>query len=238
MISEVVVTDPSGNERPDVNVDDAEPSVPAEATATVSGAYRDPDGDPVSLSASQGRVIDDGGGRFTWTDPSPAPGSGQLVYITATDSQGLKGQIPFYLQVGPGGPGSGPATKGPAANEAPVLKGLGLTPKAFVAAKGITKPQQQATASRKRHGAKIGFNLSEPATVRFTVNRIRPRSPKLKAPAFSRQVTKAGNAAIRFTARFRKERALPPGRYRLTAEATDSEGLRSKPLRTTFAIVR
>jgi hypothetical protein len=49
---------------------------------------------------------------------------------------------------------------------------------------------------------------------------------------------KAGNATIGFTARFKGGKALPPGKYRLIAEATGSGGLRSKPLSTTFRILR
>jgi hypothetical protein len=80
--------------------------------------------------------------------------------------------------------------------------------------------------------------ISLPATVRFVVNRVRPRKPKRKAVAFSRVVRKAGPAAIRFTGRLKKSRALPPGKYRLTARATDGAGLKSVPRRATFRIVR
>jgi FtsP/CotA-like multicopper oxidase with cupredoxin domain len=237
MISELVVTDANGNERPDVNVDNAELSVDPGATAAVSGTYKDPDGDPVSLSASQGRVVDSGGGRFVWSDPTASPGSSQLVYVTATDSHGLKGQIPFYVQVGgAGAPGRAPAP----GNQPPILARLKLTPRVFAAAKGTTK-LKGATASgkrRRKRGTKIHFNLSEPAIVRFSVQRVRPKRPKSKAPAFSREVRQAGNATIGFSGRFRKAKPLPPGKYRLTAEATDAGGLKSAPLATTFRIVR
>ncbi|HET6998252.1 MAG TPA: multicopper oxidase domain-containing protein [Solirubrobacterales bacterium] len=233
MVSELVVTDPSGNEPPNVNVDDAEPNVNAGATATVTGAYKDPDGDPVSLNASRGHIVDNGDGRFTWTAPTSSSDSSQLVYITATDSRGLKGQIPFYLQVGPAAPEQLPGPK----NQAPILAGLKVTPKVFAAAKGTTK-LRQANASRKKRGTKIHFNLSESASVRFTVKRVRPKNPRVSTPSFSRQVSKAGSATIGFTGRFKKKKALPPGKYQLTAEATDSGGLKSKPLTTTFRIVR
>ncbi len=234
MLSELVITDPSGNERPDVNVDDAEPSVNPGSTATVTGTYRDPDGDPVSLSASVGSVADNGGGKYTWTYPTSSTETSQLVYITGTDSHGLKGQIPFYLQVGP--------------NQAqpPVLKKLKVTPKAFAAAKGITKLKRASTSKKgkkkKKRGAKIRFGLSKPAKVQFTLKRVKPKRPKVKAPKFSRQIKKAGNSAVRFTGRFKKgkkkKKPLPPGKYRLTAQATDSGGLKSKRLTTTFKILR
>ena len=236
MLSELVVTDPSGNEKPNVSVDSAELSVAAGATATVSGGYQDPDGDPVSLSASRGSVVGNGNGRFTWTEPNPTPGGEQIVYITATDSNGLKAQIPFSLQVGPASPGGSP--QAPAArDQAPVLDRLRLTPKVFAAATAAAT-KLQATVSKRRRGARIRFRLSEPAAVRFTVERIRPRKPRLKAQSFSRRVTRAGDVALGFSGRFRKAQALAPGKYRLTAAATDGGGLESTPLATTFTIVR
>jgi FtsP/CotA-like multicopper oxidase with cupredoxin domain len=228
MISELVITDPNGNERPDVNVDNAEPgAVNPGATATVTGTYRDPDGDPVTLSASVGSVTDNGEGKYTWTYPTSFTEANQLVYITGTDSHGLKGQIPFYLQIGP--------------NQAPVLNKLKVTPKVFAAAKAKTKLKRASTSKKKKkkkRGAKIRFNLSEPAKVQFTLKRVRPRKPKVKTPKFSRQVTKVGNSAIRFTGRFKKKSALPPGKYKLTAQATDNGGLQSRRLTTTFKILR
>jgi FtsP/CotA-like multicopper oxidase with cupredoxin domain len=99
MLSElVVVPDSSGKERPDVNVDAAEVHVTAGHTATVTGTYFDPNSEPVTLSSSIGSVHDDGSGTYTWTFPTgPAPS--QIVYVTATDSSGLKAQIPFSLDV-------------------------------------------------------------------------------------------------------------------------------------------
>jgi len=234
MLSELVVTAPDGDERPDVNVDEAEPSVSAGGTATVTGTYKDPDGDPVSLSASLGSVADDGGGRYTWTYPTPASASSGLVYVTATDSHGLKDQIPFYLRVGPAAPGQAPPAQS-SQPQGPVLRDLTVTPRAFAAARAMTK---LAAASKKKLGARIGFSLSEPASVRFAVNRLRPREPKLKAPSFSRQLSRAGKETVGFSARFKKSGALPPGRYRLTAEATDAAGLKSAAVTTTFTIVR
>lgn len=224
MVSEVVVTDPNGNERPYVDVDDAELSVGTGAAATVTGAYKDPDGDPVALSASQGTVVDHGNGRFTWTDPAPAPG-GQLVYVTGTDSNGLRGQIPFYLEAGPAAERPAPVENVPpppaVADRAPVLKGLKLTPRRF----------------KQKRAAKIRLNLSEPATVRFTVKRVRPRKPPARLPAFTRRVAKTGDTTVGFSAHLKRDKFLPPGKYRLTAEATDGGGLKSAPLATTFRIV-
>jgi|GEM_PF-2418362 len=270
MLSELVVTDPSGDERPDVNVDDAEPLVAPGGTASVTGTYRDPDGDPVSLSASVGSVVDDGDGRYTWTYPTSAGVSSQLVYVSATDSKGNEGQIPFYLRVGPAAPGVAPSPVVAVRNRAPVLRRLRVTPRVFAARKLATRKPKRAASSRRRgsrktrrrrrRGAWIRFHLSEPATVRFAVRRIRPRRvrrkrsghrrphasrvrgrrPRRRRFVFSRRVRRAGNVAIRFNGRFgkRKRRALPPGRYRLTARAIDSGRLKSRRRVTRFRIVR
>lgn len=241
MLSELVVTDPNGDERPDVNVDDAEPLAAPGDTASVTGTYRDPDGDPVSLGASVGSVVDDGGGRYTWTYPTAAGESSKLVYVTATDSKGNKGQIPFYLRVGPAAPGVAPSPVVAVKNRAPVLRRLRVTPRVW----------------RRRRGARIRFHLSEPATVRFAITRIRPRRSKhrrhrhrrahssrarhghrkVRKLWFKRRVKRSGNVAIHFHGR-RGRKVLAPGRYRLTARAIDSRRLRSKRRVTRFRIVR
>jgi len=245
MLSELVVTDPNGDERPDVNVDDAEPLVAPGETASVTGTYKDPDGDPVSLSASVGSVVDDGEGKYTWTYPTAADESSKLVYVTATDSKGNKGQIPFYLRVGPAAPGVAPSPVVTMSKRAPVLRHLRVRPRIW----------------RRKRGTRIRFHLSEPATVRFVVRRLRPkrsrhrhrrhrraragrarhRHRKLRSFSFRRRVRRAGNVAIRFHGRIgrrKRRRLLPPGRYRLTAQASDGARLRSKRRTTVFRIVR
>jgi len=227
MISEVVVTAPNGNERPDVNVDNYELSATQGGTATVTGTYSDIDGDPVTLSSSVGSVDDHGNGTFTWSYPTSAPGS-QIVYITATASNGLRGQIPLFLRVLPA---ANPA------NTAPVLRKLRMFPKRFAPARALTKLKANASA-RKRHGAKIRFTLSEAAKVQFTIKRLRPKRPRVKVPKFTRTVRSGGKKVVRFTARFKHKRVLPPGKYKLTAQATDSAGLKSRRVSTRFKIVR
>ncbi len=233
MLSELVVTGPGGDERPDVNVDDAEPSVSPGAMATVSGSYQDPDGDPVTLSASLGSVVDNGSGKYIWTYPTSFSETSRLVYITATDSHGLKDQIPFQLRVGSAASGQTPPPKDRA--RAPVLTKLRLTPRAFAVAAATTK-LRGAAAGKLRRGSTIRFTLSEPAIVRFAVKRLRPARPRVNAPSFTRRVKQAGDAATTFTGRL-KDGALPVGKYRLTAQAA-SGTLKSRRLATTFRIRR
>jgi FtsP/CotA-like multicopper oxidase with cupredoxin domain len=229
MLSELVITDAKGNERPDVNVDNSELAVSRGGTATVDGTYKDPDGDPVTLGASVGSVVDKGGGRYTWTYPTSAADVSGVIYVTATDSKGLKGQIPFYLGV----TGSGEV------NVAPSLRRLKVTPKRLLPARAATKLKRANTSKKKRKlGAKIRFRLSEPAKVQFRLKRVAPKRPRVKAIEFSRSFKAGGKKAVRFTARFKRRGALPAGKYKLTAQAVDSGGLRSRRLQTRFLIVR
>jgi FtsP/CotA-like multicopper oxidase with cupredoxin domain len=107
MLGELVVVNANGNEKPDVNtVADSFSStgtttqvMTAGLTATMDGTYHDPDGDPVTLASSEGAVTDTGGGTWTWTENATGSGS-RLIYITATDSHGLKDQAVFRLKVG------------------------------------------------------------------------------------------------------------------------------------------
>src|SRR5262249_7149880 len=98
MLGELVVTDPNGNERPDVNVDNATVGVKQGQTASMTGTFKDPDGDPVSLSSSVGTVSKSGSNNWSWSFPT-GTASSQIVYITATDSHGNKDQIPFQLNI-------------------------------------------------------------------------------------------------------------------------------------------
>jgi FtsP/CotA-like multicopper oxidase with cupredoxin domain len=229
MLSELVITDAKGNERPDVNVDNSQLSVTQGGTATVDGTYKDPDGDPVTLSASVGSVVDKGSGKFTWTYPTSATDASQVIYITGIDSKGLRGQIPFYLGV---------TAAGPIANLAPVLSKLKVTPKRLLPARAVTKLKRANASKKKRKlGAKIRFRLSEPAKVQFTLKRVAPKRPRLKGVKFSRSFKSGGKKAVFFSARFKRRGALPAGKYKLTARAVDSGGLKSRQLQTRFVVL-
>ena len=224
MLSELVVTGPGGNERPDVSFDNTEPAVTQGGTATVTGTYKDPDGDPVKLSTSLGTVTDNGGGKFTWSHPTKVNESSSLVYVTATDSHNLSGQAALFLNV--------------AAHARPAIKHLKVVPKSFVPGKAKTALKRASVSKKRKKGAKIRFTLTEAAKVKFEIKRLRPKRPKVKAPKFSRNVKKAGKRAIAFSGRFKRTGALPPGKYKLTARATDAAGRKSKRASTTFKIVR
>ena len=66
----------------------------------MTGTFKDPDGDAVTLSASVGTVTKNGGGAWSWSYPTTdGPQESQLVYITATDAAGQKDQAVFSLTV-------------------------------------------------------------------------------------------------------------------------------------------
>ena len=98
MLSELVIVPKSGNERPNINPDVATSGPKQGETALMSGIVGDPDGDPVTLTASIGTVENFGNGLWSWHFDTGQAKS-QLVYITATDSNGLKGQAVFDMRI-------------------------------------------------------------------------------------------------------------------------------------------
>jgi FtsP/CotA-like multicopper oxidase with cupredoxin domain len=98
MISEFTVVGDDGNERPYIDADDTVIEGAASDTLTMTGTYSDPDLDsPIALSASVGTITDDGDGvHWTWEHTGASSG---LVYVTATDPDGLASQTVFQLKV-------------------------------------------------------------------------------------------------------------------------------------------
>ncbi len=94
-----MVVPASGNERPSVNVRKADVTVKRGGKAKVTGTFGDPDGNIVTLKASVGKVTKTGSGSYSWRYRATRRQKTKIVYITATDSVGLKGQIPFRLKV-------------------------------------------------------------------------------------------------------------------------------------------
>jgi subtilisin family serine protease len=89
-----------GNNAPSLTVDNASVTVNEGQTATNSGTFSDPDGNPVTLSASVGTVTDTGGGNWSWSfTTSDGPSQNQTVTITATDDKGESGTVTFQLTV-------------------------------------------------------------------------------------------------------------------------------------------
>jgi FtsP/CotA-like multicopper oxidase with cupredoxin domain len=102
MIGELVVTNASGNEKPTVNVGGTWAYVAKPGTAVRHGTWHDPDGDTVVLTASFGNITQNANGTWDWQHTAAATDldDTRYVYITATDSNGLKDQVPFRLKIG------------------------------------------------------------------------------------------------------------------------------------------
>jgi FtsP/CotA-like multicopper oxidase with cupredoxin domain len=99
MLSELVVVPSSGNERPNVNVSHADVKVKAGKRAHLNGTFGDPDGNLVTLKSSVGKVKETGSGTYSWKYKTKKHEKSKIVYITAKDSTGLRGQIAFQLRV-------------------------------------------------------------------------------------------------------------------------------------------
>ena len=90
----------SCNEPPSIAADNANVSVNEGLTASNTGTVSDPDGDPVTLSASIGTVVNNGDGTWSWSfDTHDGPAESQVVTIYADDGNGGTDQTSFNLTV-------------------------------------------------------------------------------------------------------------------------------------------
>lgn len=88
------------NADPIIAADNSSVTVSEGQTAGNTGTFSDPNGDPVTLSASVGTVTNTGGGTWSWSFPTnDGPTQGQNVTITATDDKGDSAQVTFPLTV-------------------------------------------------------------------------------------------------------------------------------------------
>ncbi len=118
-----------------------------------------------------------------------------------------------------------------------LLAGLTLRP-------GTFRPARKGPAVSRtgRAGTSLRFRLSRPAKVEFRVTSVLfPKARLGRTPPVQREVGRfsvrghRGPNRLRFTGRLRG-RALPAGRYRLTAQAVDGDGLASAPENVGFRI--
>jgi hypothetical protein len=85
---------------PSVTAHQAMVTVDEGQTAINNGAVSDPDGDPVTLSASVGAVTDEGDGTWSWSFvTSDGPAESQTVAISADDGRGGMSHTTFDLTV-------------------------------------------------------------------------------------------------------------------------------------------
>lgn len=122
-------------------------------------------------------------------------------------------------------------------------------------ASAAARKGKRGKAKRVPAGTKVVFALSESATVKLTIERkatgrrrggkcVKPtralRAAKrctryVKAGTLTRRDLAAGTQAVKFSGRIGR-RALPAGSYRLTAVASDTAGLASKPRTAKFTV--
>jgi hypothetical protein len=89
------------NSAPLVAVDKNAFSVPEGTAPADSGTCSDPDGDTVSLKATDGTVSACTAGTWTWSKAAGDEASMETVTITADDGNGLMAQVPFTFDVTP-----------------------------------------------------------------------------------------------------------------------------------------
>jgi hypothetical protein len=116
---------------------------------------------------------------------------------------------------------------------APVLTRLRIVPRRF--RRGDRLPRLQATRA-KRRGAQIRFTLSEPARVRFSLQRIR-RGHHHGLPGTFAVAAPAGAVRLRFQGPLTARRPPAPGRYRLIARPVDRAGNTGRARHTDFRLL-
>ncbi len=135
----------------------------------------------------------------------------------------------------------------------PVLSRLRIVPSTF--RKGSKLPK--LAAKEPPTGGSIRFALTEAARVRLGFDRVRLGrrvGGRCLRPTFERRnrkrctryanvrtavfvVGRPGSNRVRFHGRLTHKKSLAPGRYRLTARATDGVGNRSRPARKRFRLL-
>lgn len=89
-----------GNNPPAISADQPTVNVNEGSTATNAGSFSDPEGRPVTLTASSGTVTNSGGGRWAWNfGTNDGPSQSRNVTITATDDKGETATTTFAVQV-------------------------------------------------------------------------------------------------------------------------------------------
>ncbi|MDP8907903.1 MAG: YncE family protein [Chloroflexota bacterium] len=181
---------------------------------------------------------------------------GKNAYLAATDSSAVAvfDREPIPPPPPPPPPPRSPLPPPPPPpppdTTSPLLSALTVKPSRFaVRGKGASIVH--------RGGSTVSYKLSEPAAVRFTVQRasrgrlvgrrcVKAKRSDRRVRRCTRYRTLAGSFthrgstgqnSFRFSGRLRSRR-LAPGRYRLQAVATDAAGNRSRPQRSRFEIRR
>ncbi len=90
----------AGNSPPTLTANNATVTVNEGSTAANTGTFSDPEGGPVTLTASVGTVTQTGPGVWSWSfGTNDGPTQSQTVTITGTDNKGETGTATFALTV-------------------------------------------------------------------------------------------------------------------------------------------
>jgi hypothetical protein len=182
----------------------------------------------VKFGSVPAQVLKADGNQVIAVSPPHAPGVVEVTVETAGGSS-ADSIADRYEYLPAAAPDAGP-------DVAPALWALRLSPKAFAAKRrGPSAVAASAAGASAAAGAIVSFRSSEPARVRFTLQR-RVGSRYLRLRGSFRRGAVPGLNAFRFTGRLRGK-ALPAGSYRLLARSVDAGGKASKPVRRSFRIV-
>ena len=229
----------------------AAPKVGEQVTFTSTSATTNSDGDPVveEWDLNNDGVIDGTGHQVTFTYTAPGDYLAQLRTTSPPcDNFGFAARD-VHVQAQP--TTSTTTTSPPPDTTAPGLGTLGLSATVFRAAKS------GPSTSARPIGTRVSYSLSEPGSVKFTVDRKtrgRKVGSRCKAQTRSNRTRKAcirwvkvkgsftvagkaGTNRFKFRGRI-GGRALRPGSYRLNGRASDAAKNKSKLKRRAFRIVR
>jgi hypothetical protein len=200
-------------------------------------------------ATTQGYMVGD------YISTSFAGASARTVFASANAPSGGVFDQAMYALINPGTaappaqPGSSGVTGNPPATKRPRLTGLGLAPRAFLAA-----PRGRSIASAT--GSTVRYTLSQPATARFRVERAAPGRRSggrcVRPTRQNRHGTRCirwvglrgsflhrgggGRNLFRFTGRLRGKK-LAPRRYRLVAIPRNRAGRAARAARARFSII-
>ena len=237
MLSELVVVGRNGfdNERPQISADSVEVTGVRGRTVTMSGSFKDPDGDGVTFFSPRdadtktplGSITKTGtsSGRWTWTYDVPATEQDRRVLISEIDtsSDSATTILDLHVKDAPAAPAPAPEptpttetpAPAPSTETAPPPADTQTTP----AAVDRTPPViRNVRLRRLARALRVQLRLSERSRVTVTVKHGKRRVARL---------VKTG-ASGRNSLSIRK--ALAPGRYVVTLQAIDGAGNRAKPV--------
>ncbi len=177
-----------------------------------SGAGTDPNGEPLTFRWDFG---DGGSAAAANASHSYSTAGTKTATFTVTDYHGLHSSV----------------TRAIAVNARPVVRRLRVNRRIR---EGDGLPR--LVSSKRR--ATIRFRLSEDAKVTLIFVRRLPNGQLGHVRRKKRLNGHQGLNRVSFHGRLRKHLALRPGRYRLTVIARDSDGVRSKPKRARFRLLR